>query len=501
MANKSRVNGRLLTASAESRTLNYLLIPYGEQGSPSGGPLTINAGTVRIPDEPIVVNMQHDAHRPVGKTTRIEETDAGIEVSVQIANTTLGNDLLEEVAFGLRTGISCELDECVRAGGILQDSILTGAGFVTEPAFASARVMAELTETEKEAVTKIRDLLDTLDAEPEETEPVDENPFDNEKEDTNVSENASISAELITAGRKNVNADKSTLGAVVAKIAGASTGSESQITAALTDIEGGPIFDGTSQPQWLGELWSGRDYKQRFAGLVSHQSLTSPKATGWKFTETPTVAAWAGFPNEIATSDVGVELVEVSAKRLAGGWVMDRALVDFGQTEFINQFFRFATDDYARKIDNEVVTHISNSAVAITGGAPVAGISPAAAKIVDGALHLLTTQDVLADYAIIGTDLYRSLLLTPKDQVFEYLNSALGLEEGSLAGFSIIPTALPALQGKAVVGNRSASTLFELPGASPVRVSALDIARGGVENALYGYYALIHSGKGIVKVS
>lgn len=501
MANKKKVQGRLISAAAEDRTLNYLLIPYGEPGRPSSGALTINAGSVRIPDEDLIVNMQHDPHRPIGKTTRVEETAEGIEVSVRVANTTLGNDLLEEVAAGLRTGISCELDECVQSGGVLKDSLLIGAGVVTSPAFASARVMAELNEEEQNKVNEAIALLEGLRIEDETTDDAEETPTEstpNEESDSEMA-NAALPAELITAS-KNVNSSKMTLDNVVRKIAGASTGSEGQVTAALNDIESTDIFNTTQQPQYLGELWTGRSFTQRFAGLVQHQPLTSRKAVGWRFSETPTVDDWAGFPEEIHTSDVAVEPVEVTAQRLAGGWVMDRAFVDFNETAFIDAFFRHATDNYAKKIDNKVLTHISNSAVSITGGAPVAGISAAAVKIVDGALYLLA-NDVVPDYAVVGADLFRDLLLTPKDKVAEYLSASLGLEEGSLAGFSIIPTALPALQGKAIVGSRNASTLFELPGASPVRVSALDIARGGIEEALYGYYALIHSGRGIVKVN
>ena len=500
MANRKRVAGRLLTASAEDRVLNYLLVPYGEKGFPSSGPLTVTAGSIRIPEGDVIVNMEHDYKRPVGKTTRIEDTPNGIEVSVQIANTTVGDDLLEEVAFGLRTGISFELDECVQAGGILTDALLTGAGFVTTPAYNSARVMAELNQEERDKVAEAIALLEGLNTE-ETTEDTDAPAEESDTTESELNEmaNASVPSELITPS-KSVTASKTSLDNVIRKIAGANTGSQGQVTAALNDIESTDIFNVTQQPQYLGELWTGRSFTQRFAGLVQHQPLTSRKAIGWRFTDTPTVDDWAGFPEEIHTSDVAVEPVEVTAQRLAGGWVMDRAFVDFNETAFIDAFFRHATDNYAKKIDNKVLTHISNSAVSITGGAPVAGISAAAVKIVDGALYLLA-NDVVPDYAVIGADLYRELLLTPKDQVFEYLNAALGLEEGSLAGFSIIPTALPALQGKAIVGSRNASTLFELPGASPVRVSALDIARGGVEEALYGYFALIHSGRGIVKVN
>jgi len=52
--------------------------------------------------------------------------------------------------------------------------------------------------------------------------------------------------------------------------------------------------------------------------------------------------------------------------------------------------------------------------------------------------------------------------------------------------------------GAVVAGVRQAGTFYELPGV-PIRVEAIDIARGGIDEALFGYWAtLLHDARGIV---
>ena len=52
-----------------------------------------------------------------------------------------------------------------------------------------------------------------------------------------------------------------------------------------------------------------------------------------------------------------------------------------------------------------------------------------------------------------------------------------------------------------VVGQKAAVNFYELAG-SPVRVNALDLARGGIDHAVYGYHAeLLAKAAGLVKVN
>ncbi|KLN34575.1 hypothetical protein FB00_11245 [Cellulosimicrobium funkei] len=502
-----KAQGQLITASADSRVVRYLLLPFGETGRTSAGAITASAGSVSWPEDAttLTANLEHDPTRPVGRFVSVEETEEGLTASVRVVANTAGNDLLAEIAEGLRTGISVEIENPVIRAGALLAGDLTGAGFVVTPAFPSAQLVASdcgdldpsgnpdpASENDPVSVTPEALSAPTSEASADDT---------NTEQEVNV-DNAVAPQELLVAS-KNVNQDKTDAPVNIKGFAELvashhKSGQENKLTAALENIGIGDVYDDITQPQFLGELWDGRSFSQRFAPLVSHASLTSRKAVGWKFVETPTVDDYAGFPAEVPTSGVSTESVEVNAQRLAGGWKLDREFVDFGESAFISSFFRHATDDYARKIDAKVLNKISASATVVTGGTVPAGMNATATKIVDGALDLLG-QDIVPTFAVVGSDLYRSLLLTPKDNVFEYLSSAFGLESGNSLGFTVVPSSAAALQGKVLVGARESLTLFELPG-SPIRVNALDVAHAGIDEALYGYYALLYTGRGIVSV-
>jgi hypothetical protein len=80
------------------------------------------------------------------------------------------------------------------------------------------------------------------------------------------------------------------------------------------------------------------------------------------------------------------------------------------------------------------------------------------------------------------------LLLTRTEDVLAYLNLALGLEEGTITSFSLVPGDASWPADTVVVGAKPAATIYELPG-SPIRVEALNIANGGVDCGLFGYLA------------
>src|SRR5690606_12614847 len=113
-------------------------------------------GAVEIPEDPstVILNVEHDRTRPVGRAVRIEETDTGIEASFRIAKTRAGDELLLEAEEGLRAAVSVELESPVIRAGRLLKGLLTGAGAVVKPAFASALLVAcDCGETEDETDT------------------------------------------------------------------------------------------------------------------------------------------------------------------------------------------------------------------------------------------------------------------------------------------------------------------------------------------------------------
>lgn len=471
-----------LKANKEERLVTGLMLPYGEIGFTNLGKVTASKGAVSLPEDitSVTLNMEHTDTRPVGRATSIEETDEGLVATFKIAKTTTGDDLLEEISDGLRSGLSVEVDSPIIKAGQMLSGLLTACAAVVNPAFNSARVLT---------AADCGDFEDSA--------PVEQTP----KEETDMGD-VTAPVDLVasaTAGAPKEEEACLSLSAVNRMIASAvRSGDDRKLTAAIENIAVS-TFDDAVQPQYLGEIWSGRGFTQRFAPLVNHQALTSRKAVGWRWTETPTVGDYAGFPNEVPSSGAEIEAVEVNSQRLAGGWKLDRELVDFGETAMVDAFFRKAAEDYARKIDGKILTAISNNAVAVTGGTVPSGADAGLVKIVDGALALYNDQNVVPTFAIVKPSVYRTTLLGKSLDALEHLAVSLGMEEGTAAGLKLIPGPSN-MSADVIVGASDALTLFELPGASPVRVSGVDVFHGGTDEALYGYYAILFSGLGLVKV-
>jgi hypothetical protein len=103
----------------------------------------------------------------------------------------------------------------------------------------------------------------------------------------------------------------------------------------------------------------------------------------------------------------------------------------------------------------------------------------------DGVEAVLPTA--VPTFAVIATDLYRELLLTTNNDALAYLSAGLGLEGGTAAGFSIVPSDQLSA-GNVLVGSREAAISFELSGA-PIRVEAENVSQGGFDMGLFGYHA------------
>lgn len=246
----------------------------------------------------------------------------------------------------------------------------------------------------------------------------------------------------------------------------------------------GAIGTAAAVPEYLGEIWSGIPFARRIIPLLMSGTLTSLSAIGWRWTTKPEVSEWAGNKSDVPSNSPATEQATWGIKRFAGGWDIGREFIDFGETEVINSFLTLAAADYARKSEAYVLTQLLAAATPMVAGTVPADVPAALAGIVDGALEIIA-NDARPSYAIVNPADYRPLLFTKKIDSLEYLTSAIGLESGSLEGFSIVPhTGVTA--GTVMVGAREAAAVHELAG-SPIRVNALDMAKGGVDEALFGY--------------
>ena len=134
---------QITAADSVSRTITGRIVTFEETGNASIGKVQFAAGSI----EPaaVLLNLEHDRTRRIGKTLSIESSDQGIDATFKIAETTAGNDALVEAQEGLRDGFSVEVSfdeyETLKDGTVrILAGELTGVALTSEPAIKSARV-------------------------------------------------------------------------------------------------------------------------------------------------------------------------------------------------------------------------------------------------------------------------------------------------------------------------------------------------------------------------
>lgn len=515
------VAGELLKASADDRILSYRLLPFGSPGRTNLGKLTASASSVTVPADVtgLVVNMEHDDTRPVGKFAQVTRDDSGLLADVRVLATKAGDDYLTEAREGVRTGISVELDGPVIRNGALMAGTLSGAGVCAQPAFADAKLIAadagelpedarsESTTTETITVDGVEYVRKTTSTYTTETEVVGGEPEAENAEESAESEAGPVSTNLTASAAPiaphNGGAKPSNgLTDVTRLLASANAeGGERKLLAALSDIVPANVTN-TEQPAFLGELWHGKAYQRRIVPLFASAPLTSLRLQGWRWVTKPQVAPYAGNKTAVPSNTVSTEQVNLVAERIAGAHDIDRKFKDFNDTEFWAAYYRAMTESYAQVSDAQVLADVLAAATEVAPGDVPSGVSPAMAAIVDGALAVLQGTRTLPTFAVVAVDLYRDILLTREDDTLTYLNSALGLEDGTVQSFRIVPALGGEVEsGQVLVGARDAVTVHELGGEAPIRVEAENIAQGGIDAGVFGYYAVnVHDADGLALV-
>lgn len=502
----------LLTASVADRTLTYMLAPFGEPGRTNRGLCTLTASSITVPADvtALPVNLEHDHTRPVARFVAVTPTPTGLHATVRVLDTTAGNDVLLEASEGVRTGISVELRDHVIRGGVIVSGTLVGAALCARPAYPSALlVAADAGELPAYAVTTVHEALtNALDVVVTNTVP-DENAEDPTPDAGDNTTGETVTASLTASApqgmqavpgaqtpRRHVDtaADFGRLLAayhttrdplMLAAINEVAEGS-GDLFAALTDIK----WDGTgglsqtiTQPQWLGNVWNNKKYQRKIIPLLSSDALTSLTLKGWKWGTKPVVAAWNGNKAAVPSGTITADPVNSTASRYAGAHDIAREFRDFGSAEFWEAYISAMTESYAKVTDVAAADAIIAGATDVVAGTVPTDVPAGLAYIVDGALSMLDIAT--PSWALVAPDLWRELVLTPTDHALEFLSASLGLEEGTVERFRMIPySGLTA--GTVLVGDPAAATFLELPG-SPIRVEAENIANGGIDDGFFGY--------------
>ena len=541
--------GELLTASDESMTIDYNLLTFGEPGRTNKGTVTVDRGALQVPAGHMPVNLQHKPEISVGYMTASEH-DGGLGSRVHYYSTPEGAKAYKEAKAGKRSGISVEvLGPIIRAGKLLA-GLLVGAGAVEKPAFPSSLMLAADFGEDPESgaaapdagdgdvIDELADAKQALESGDLEAAKAaidaalaatDEVP--KEKEESTVPTKDKLEASAVPASLeafiKSVVAGGGTPAAAPAKddkltasdapktvaefadtlrsIHSGGLGGGSKLTAALATVTQEDVLDPAAQPEYLGELWADTEYQERFTPLVTQKDLTALTVKGWEWVEgrTPIADDWEppytqgdydadpvvlSEMNDIPSRPIQAVAREWHAKRIAGGNRFDRAILDFPVPGQVESYLREQTEFIKRRRDARVRGHLISIAKPIVGTGN--DVSTPWAKIILGCQHVL--EDTKPDYAILGNDLYRSLLGSDMLENLALLETSLGLESGTMAGFKIQPASITdvGMNGRVIVGSSKVTVLHQTGGGAPIRVDAQELIKGAVDKAVFSYYLL-----------
>jgi len=519
-----KILGELVKASAQDRTLRYKVLPFGEQSAvmSSGHQFSVDPGAVELPADPTSahINEEHDRTKPVGWFTSLEETADGIYGDVSVAETTAGNDALALASAGLRKGISVELDNLVIRGGKLLKGRLVAAALVVTPSFGTAALASALpiAEDEGDVADDLAAAADASAAAQRKITPAQEAApaavetpatASAQQKETTVTVTATPAADAAAAVAAASAAAQGTataaapsrgnllaLGAAMAAVSSPITQGVAK-AAAMDQIIQSDVFDPTAVPEYVGELWKGRRYVGRYLDLVSEVPMVSQSVVGWRWIQgkTPQVARWTpstgASMNDIPTNEVKAESKTYNGFRIAGGHQVDRIHVDLPNAEWWASYNEESADDYARKLDAEVIAHVTDPAN-LTALVLPAGTSTQK-RLLRGIGQAIEFAD--PDHILIGWDIFEEMAdekmldqraISPQ----EFAQSG-GAFHVSYLGITVkvAPYSLTSVAKKIQVGSKNANKLHSLPGG-PIRVDAEEIQKASIQHGVFGYHIL-----------
>jgi HK97 family phage prohead protease len=499
-----------LSAPTEGRVAEVQIVPYGRPGRTSAGLKRIAPGALQLVAEAPVIGLY--GHRSPGVEPRgvsrliaSEDRPDGLYGRLRIAETPDGDLLLAEIRGGVRDGVSVELSEVAYDPAdpdLVVSARLDAVAHVPLPAYDTARV------------TALAAAQHDPNGDPRVTAPA---PVEPAAPAIDYTQLAAALAPHLTAAAAPAGLPTGVMAAApapadatapaegdpvlqLATLQAAEAAGDTSLMAALADITNSnvPLFQRPAGaiPK---QLWAKRGYQRRFVPLLAPQPLTSYKFGAWDFTELPEVDDWAGDKTEIPTNPVDTREIEGTAKRLAGGWDVDRKFRDFGDAAFWTAFYAAQTESYARKSDQKAAAAIIAAAQDVTGTGTVTGYTrpdgfgtPVAQAdvlraVAFGTAYLEDTPLVEQgpSYVLMNTQDWLGLLDLTNLDLPAFL-SLMGVQPGSFLRSSKVPA------GSVILGVQQALEWYELPGEAPIRVEALDVARGGIDSAVFGYWGTLH---------
>lgn len=524
-----RIYASDLVADSKRRTISGTVFRYGETGRTNIGPLRVlSMDAIRLPEDVTTVPLvlEHDESVIRGHLVEVHNTPERLYVVAKVVDGPLGDAALRDALSRKRGGLSFGIDGVVQ-DGVLISADLSHMGQVENPAFNSARIdriaasnpegntmklspeqqarldelaaKATLTQEEAAELSQLKALASEEEQVQAEEKP--EAPAAPAAPAATAPVTASVPTVPAGVGKRKVTASaqvkegayQAFINKIMAAAATAGPGQGLQaITAALADVTSTAHSGNIEMPAWSGELWSGVQHEPEFTPMLNSGELTSWEGKGWRWSVKPEMQDYVGDKAPVPTNTPSTEQSSYEAARMACGHDLDRKFFDFPNQSFLTSFFEAGRESWSVKLDGKVEAYIVNEGLTNASGvAPVAGNTLAS---IGKLLRYVKRQKLgKASFVILSDADYDNLLDYTNDSLPAYLE-LFGIDPKMFTSSALVPV------DKVVAGVKQAATVRTLPG-SPIRVDAQNIANGGVDSGLFGYWAIEeHHKTGIVSL-
>jgi len=142
---KLTFNSAIGEIQTERRIIAGKIVPWGEIGHTSAGPVMFERGSIQIPDTAkIKLLMQHDESKVLGRAQSFNTTDDGIYGSFKVSNSNRGSEALtlagEDLVSGLSVGVEVSASRPADGYLLVTAARLMETSLVSIPAFENAQV-------------------------------------------------------------------------------------------------------------------------------------------------------------------------------------------------------------------------------------------------------------------------------------------------------------------------------------------------------------------------
>jgi HK97 family phage prohead protease/HK97 family phage major capsid protein len=499
-----RFSTDITAADAERRIIVGTVVPYGQIGDTSMGPVTFAAGSVSAGDMVKLV-LEHDMKRPIGRATGFVDGPERLVGTFRLSHTTAASDALVEASDGLRDGLS--------VGARISEYTVNDQGVMVVTAADLVEVSLVHTPAFSDAVVS-----QVAASAPEEDDTPDES-----EEDIVPEETTEVAAAEVAASVPSVEAARPSQPYITAQprdLKGLTAGGllRAQLRSKMFDDQDSSdlvraAFAGqtTTTDQGmvpiplLREIISTIDDQRPFINSIDRQPLP-PSGMSFRIpsvTVGVTVAEQATQNTDVDSTEGDIDDITVNVKTFAGGNRVSRQLIDRSDPSYFDELLRQLAASYANVTDKFAHDTAATNAVTSAGaagsgiyGAVVQGIADAygVMRFTPNTLHMPAQTSLTNRFGWLNVLREVDADKRPLFSAANPSNAAgvvtQGSTNGTVAGLNAVVN--PNISGDLAFGYvypSAFATFYETAG-SPIQVSIDNPEKLSVEVSVFGYVAL-----------